>query len=239
MSLADAFQFTRELHKLETLKDCTALFRRTVDPFGIDAFACGELDLANRARNAFYIIDWPDAWTKFYLDSGMIERDPLVDELATRIDPFTWTDLRHSLKLKKAGRAALDLAAVNGWSDGLVVPVPRGHSRVGLVSLVGRDSSFDSATVALLSLMCLSLHSHVRSLVSRENFALAPAGLTRREIECLILVARGFSDGAIGKNLGIAISTAHEHVENAKRKLQVRSRMQLVAIAAALGIIDI
>jgi DNA-binding CsgD family transcriptional regulator len=53
------------------------------------------------------------------------------------------------------------------------------------------------------------------------------------------LVAQGFSDNETAKRLGIAPSTAHEFVEKAKRRLKTRTRVEMVAIAAALGIIDI
>lgn len=64
-------------------------------------------------------------------------------------------------------------------------------------------------------------------------------GLTDREIACLRLVARGLTDGAIASALGIATSTAHEFVEKAKRRFKTRTRAELVAVAVALGIIDI
>jgi LuxR family quorum sensing-dependent transcriptional regulator len=88
-------------------------------------------------------------------------------------------------------------------------------------------------------LISICLHGHVRTLVTREGFAIPPAGLTGREVECVRLVAQGSSDSEIAKRLGIAPSTAHEFVEKAKRRLKTRTRMEMVAIAAALGIIDI
>jgi hypothetical protein len=36
----------------------------------------------------------------------------------------------------------------------------------------------------------------------------------------------------------VAPSTAHEFVEKAKRKLRTRSRVEMVAVAASLGIIE-
>jgi DNA-binding CsgD family transcriptional regulator len=114
----------------------------------------------------------------------------------------------------------------------------RGTNRIGLVSLVGHQSDIAPEAVAFLSLICICVHSHVRTLVRREGFAIPPAGLTAREVECVRLVARGFSDGEIAKNMSIAPSTAHEFVEKAKLRLKTRTRMEMVAIAAAMGIID-
>ncbi len=234
----DAFAFAEQLRLLTTPSACADLFRAAIEPFGFDTFACGELDMDDRDRNVFYIIDWPDSWTRFYSQSGMINRDPLIDELGKRHEPFTWSDLRADRKLAKAGRLALDLVAAAGWVEGLVVPLRTSGQRVGLVSMVGH-APIAAETRDYLGLIGTTLHGHVRRLVAREGFALPPAGLTGREIECIRLVARGLGDKAIGATLGIAASTAHEFVEKAKRKLKTSSRAELIAVAVALGIVDI
>jgi LuxR family quorum-sensing system transcriptional regulator CciR len=43
-----------------------------------------------------------------------------------------------------------------------------------------------------------------------------------------VLVARGKSDWEIGQLLGISESTAHKHIEDAKRRFRVTTRIQLV-----------
>jgi DNA-binding CsgD family transcriptional regulator len=237
-SEADAFQFNVQLTRLSDIPSCATLFRETIAPHGFDTFACGEVDIVDRDRTAFYIIDWPDRWRAFYLASNMIERDPLLDELPLRREPFTWSDLRRDRKLSRAGREALDLVAANGWSEGLVVSLPRGAGRFGLISLVGDRGELDLKTRAFLCLISICLHTHVRALIPTGEFAAPPAGLTAREMESLKLVARGFSDRRIAAALGIAQSTAHEHVENAKRKLKTRSRAETIAVAASLGIVE-
>jgi DNA-binding CsgD family transcriptional regulator len=235
----DAFAFNLQVRRLATPAACAALFRAAIAPFGFDTFACGELDLRDRDRTAFYIIDWPEAWQRFYVGSGMINRDPLVDALATRSEPFTWSDLRADRKLAKAGREALDLVAAEGWTEGLAVPIPRSRNRVGMISMVGHVPITDPGVVAYLSLISICLHGHVRTLLAKEGFAMPPAGLSEREMACLPLVACGLSDKAIAERLGVAASTAHEFVEKAKRRLKVKSRPELVAVAVSLGIVDL
>ncbi|MDP9011532.1 MAG: LuxR family transcriptional regulator, partial [Pseudomonadota bacterium] len=163
---------------------------------------------------------------------------PLIDALAFRHQPFTWTELRRDRKLEKLGREVLERAAAAGWVEGLVVPLSRGSSRIGLVSLVGHQTDLRQDHRAFLCLISICLHSHVRTLVTHEGFAAPPAGLTAREVECVLLVAKGLSDNAIAKVLALAPSTVHEFVEKAKRRLKTRTRVELVAIAAALGIVD-
>ena len=66
--------------------------------------------------------------------------------------------------------------------------------------------------------------------------AAGPAGaaapgprLTGRELEVAGLVAEGLTNQAIAARLSVAPRTAEAHVENIRRKLQVRSRAQIAA----------
>ena len=59
--------------------------------------------------------------------------------------------------------------------------------------------------------------------------------LTMRETECLRWVSEGKSDWDIAEILGISESTVHAHVENAKRKIGVRSRVQATVLATVRG----
>lgn len=118
------------------------------------------------------------------------------------------------------------------------MPLPKGGSRYGLVSMAG-NRVVTAAERDYLGVVSVCLHSHVRTLVAREGFALPPVGLTQREIECVRLIAQGLSDNGIAKSLNIAASTAHEYAEKAKRKLKAKSRAELIAVAVSLGIIDV
>jgi DNA-binding NarL/FixJ family response regulator len=51
--------------------------------------------------------------------------------------------------------------------------------------------------------------------------------LTGRELEVAGLVAEGLTNHSIATRLSIAPRTAEAHVENIRRKLQVRSRAQI------------
>lgn len=235
----DAGEFNTRLRRLATPAECAALFEKAIRPFGFDTFASGEVDLQDRSRSSFHIINWPDSWAKFYRESGLIERDPVVEGLAHRTAAFTWSDLRADRSLSRLGTQALDLAAAAGWVEGFIVPLPQASGRIGLVSMAGNRDCTDPAERHYLTLISICLHSYVRTLVGRHGFAMPPAGLTPRELEAVRLVARGMSDAAIGKSLGIADSTAHEFVEKAKRKMKVRSRPELAALAAALAIVDL
>ena len=185
----------------------------------------------------FYAVNWPEEFRKFYLHSGLMRRDPIVAALQRRRTPFTWSDLRRDRTLGTLGSEGLALCAENGWTEGLAVPIPRGGRRVGLITIACQRRDFDPDEKAQLTTLMLGFHERVRSLAPVHGFAAPPLGLTQREIECLRLIARGASDREIGRKLGIAQTTAHEHCETAKRKLKVSTRAEAVALAVSLAII--
>jgi DNA-binding CsgD family transcriptional regulator len=65
----------------------------------------------------------------------------------------------------------------------------------------------------------------------------AHISMTARESEILAWVAAGKSDWAVGRILNISGKTVNFHVENAKRKLGVGTRLQAVIAAMRGGLI--
>ncbi len=71
-----------------------------------------------------------------------------------------------------------------------------------------------------------------RTRSGRENkpFVAQPK-LTRRQIDCVVLAGRGKSDRDVAQILGISNHSVHQHMEDAKRKYEVATRMQLIVRA--------
>jgi DNA-binding CsgD family transcriptional regulator len=62
--------------------------------------------------------------------------------------------------------------------------------------------------------------------------------LTVREIECLQLAARGFTNMELAGKLGISYETARHHMKKAYYKLDAADRSHAVAIAFRAGVIS-
>jgi DNA-binding CsgD family transcriptional regulator len=197
---------------------------------------CGEVDTAERHRSIFYIVDWPPRFLEFYVTAGYVKHDPLLDELKRFSAPFTWTELLRDKKVSKASRELLRRVAEEGWTEGLAIPFPRGETRFGLVSLAGARGPLSQEEKDGLSIMAMCLYEQVRRLGPSLGVALALSAMSLRELDSLRLVARGHSDQEIATVLGIAQSTAHEHVEAAKRKLKVGNRAEAAAVGVRLGL---
>ena len=61
--------------------------------------------------------------------------------------------------------------------------------------------------------------------------------LTERELEVLVLMARGFNNGEIGGELFISRSTVNFHIGNIVRKLGVETRSEALVAAAKHGLV--
>ncbi len=66
--------------------------------------------------------------------------------------------------------------------------------------------------------------------------ALAPLGLTARELDVLRLVAAGYTNPQIGEALYISRKTASHHVSSVLTKLGVATRVEAAGVAHRLGL---
>jgi LuxR family transcriptional regulator, quorum-sensing system regulator BjaR1 len=234
--IPDALRFFAELRKRKTAAACADLFKETVAKSGMHAFACGEIDLADRERNVIFVADWPKEWVRYYVKSGFIHRDPILRTLQERRCGFSFDDICRDLGFPNLDREFVRAAADHGWAGGMAAAVPRGGTRFGLVTLLGRDNEFDPSHYLPLSLISECLLARIRSLNAGVEYAAAPGGMSEREIEAARLVALGLSDDEIAAELGISPSTAHHHVESGRKRLHARNRAHMAALCVSLGI---
>jgi DNA-binding NarL/FixJ family response regulator len=75
-----------------------------------------------------------------------------------------------------------------------------------------------------------------RQYIDRERSC---GGLTSREMETLVLVAKGLVAKEIARTLSISEKTVRNHISNIYRKLDVYDRSQLVIYAMKKGLVDI
>jgi DNA-binding CsgD family transcriptional regulator len=62
--------------------------------------------------------------------------------------------------------------------------------------------------------------------------------VTAREIDVLLLIAQGLSNGEIAERLFVSPETVKTHVKTVLEKLHARTRAHAVAVALRRGLID-
>ena len=81
--------------------------------------------------------------------------------------------------------------------------------------------------------------SLVPRLLARITTTSAPtAKLSRREIDVLQLLAEGLSTAELAARLHLSVNTVRNHVQSVLQKLGAHSRLQAVATARRLGLVD-
>lgn len=79
----------------------------------------------------------------------------------------------------------------------------------------------------------VQLGSH--GLVSSTSSRLAD--MTQREVEILILIARGVSSQSVAERLNISVKTVANHLSILKSKLEISSTLELLHFAVESGLV--
>lgn len=116
-------------------------------------------------------------------------------------------------------------------ADGYIL---KDTSAVGLTSAIHSVYAGEQVTAP-------GVATRMMQLVERQNTANAGSndGLTAREMETLVLVAKGMIAKEIARMLEISEKTVRNHISNIYRKLGVYDRSQVVIYAMKKGLINI
>jgi len=152
--------------------------------------------------------------------------DPLVRLAFADGKPFMIgevpTTSRHSDQLR----------SLLGATDGLIVPIEFGRELKGVMVFAGPAP--DASPIARSALHLLAHRALHRMLALDKEPKRKAVTLSPREAECLRWAAAGKTDNEIGAILSISPRTARFHIENAKKKLGVSTRIQAVTEALRL-----
>ncbi len=226
--------FQNFIDLLSTAEDLQDFSRAMVE-------TAGALDLSCFAYLAFQgqekdrprlISTYPSPWTAHYLRNKYQTIDPVISEALQNAEPFRWGIDCESKFRSRAQQQLFDEAAQFGIRFGFTVPIHDGHGPIAALTFAAeaRRPQFEQCIESyarVLQLMAMYFHAHVRrKLANRHD--IGGVRLSRREFECLDWASRGKSAWEIGCILGISRNTAADYLENAKRKLGVRTVVQAV-----------
>lgn len=107
-------------------------------------------------------------------------------------------------------------------------------SAVGLVSAIRAVNSGEQVTAP-------DIANRVMQLLEKQNpdKGQHDNGLTAREMQMIVLIARGMVAKEIARSLAISEKTVRNHISSIYRKLEIYDRSQVVIYAMKKGLIDI
>jgi LuxR family quorum sensing-dependent transcriptional regulator len=165
------------------------------------------------------------AWSERYSAEGFAAVDPVLATLFETRKPFTWREAAGRRSTRAGQRVMGEVRDITGTDEALVVPIHDRMGEVAAVILSGSGVSFEPDVRPVLHLASVYFSGVARDLADGAPVE-ACCPLTARQLECLRWVMDGKSDWEIGEILGISEHTAHNHVEAAKRTLDLGTRVQ-------------
>jgi DNA-binding CsgD family transcriptional regulator len=221
------------------------LFADTLRPFGVDRFDCTQLYAGDDGRYVgyrFFSDRGLSAWTQYYFEQGYDRLDPIAPACAQFSGAYTWSDVKARSDGRADGRMWADARAA-GMGEGLIVPMAPRRLTEATVRLTTPEDRFDPDFIPLLQSISVVFASSTASFSLKaadlDDRAQTSKVLTEREVECLHWSARGKTNAEIGVIIRVSRHTVNTHIESAKTKLGVATRVQAVAIAYRLGLLSI
>lgn len=222
--------FVAEVKSANSLGAISGLLSDATRAFEFDHFAMTQRYGLRIDGVPVQLHDLPDSWTELLSNRDYWRNDPVLAACERTVAPFAWDDLAELVELTPRHRTYMEKAAASGVANGWTVPIHIPGEATGLCSFVLTDDRDlpEASLPAVQYLACFAFEA-ARRLAGRGD---PPAPkLTRRQVECVVLAARGKSDWVAGQILGLAPDTVHKYLEQAKARFGVSSRTELVVRA--------
>jgi DNA-binding CsgD family transcriptional regulator len=119
---------------------------------------------------------------------------------------------------------------------GIAFPVFADRGQCGLIAFWGREIVLAGDQVFDIHARCFSLFNAVATI--RSNELRKMPSISKRELECLKLTAKGLTSEEIAASLKLSIHTANQYLASSTQKLNATNRTHAVAKAMKLGLFE-
>jgi LuxR family transcriptional regulator, quorum-sensing system regulator CciR len=228
--------FVREANQVDSEEKLSFLIEEAAQTLGFEQFTMGHhFDYDRRPADAIFLTNYPDAWLTEMIRMGLYREDPILIASTKTSVGFRWSDVYQLIDLSERQQQILARGQTYGLADGFTVPVHIPGEYWG-------TCSFGAASMDAIAPETL----HAAQLIGNFGFEAArrlrrkelsmsrqdkmPV-LTRRQLDCVTLIAQGKTDWEASQILGLAQNTVHEHIETARKRYRVAKRTQLVVRA--------
>lgn len=212
-------------------------FQRSTEALGFRHFACcSHVDPLEPPRRAVMLHSYPAEWARLFSELELFEVDPVFLHASRSLVPFFWDTQAFHDELSPPQQEIFHEARRYGLMRGYTVPIHSTGSPPDFrasCSVVPDSESLEPGAYSAVQVMAFYMYDAASNDAQAKDPPPVQQVLSRRERQCLELVAQGKSDWVSGRILGLSERTVHNHVENAKRRLRVATRMQAVVHALA------
>ncbi len=231
-----ARNFIGHAEQTARMDELTSTFETALQRLGFRYYACGSHVDPLNPREALMVLNYPKSWVEDYSGLQLHRVDPVFQRASRSLIPFFWDTAEFRKSMTPSQLKMLDLARRHGVAHGYTIPIhgPMAFSLTpSSCSLIPDSVSLDERAYLAAQLMAVYLFDRASRLTGGDRSDGDAPRLSFRERQCLEFVARGKSDWSIAKLLNLSVTTVHNHIEHAKHRLCVSTRVQ--AVVHALG----
>lgn len=240
------YKFAQVANDASSINEVDDFLAANLDKLGVANFILVQaMDRGRKPTGALMSGRSLEAWRKRYEGAGHAANDDLMKAGYRSPNYFTWQDYRDRTDVPGPQQRIFDEAAEFGLKDGFYLPLHQRDGAMFAVALLSnREIERKGRVLPSLHMLGVYYHLAVLRLVSRSKEFLSLASdpkfqLTPRQTECLQWVRAGKTDWEISQILGISEHTVIEHLEEARKRLNVRTRTQAVINAIHYGLIQL
>lgn len=233
-SFPDFVEISGQFSAAQTPGEVWSAVKAAVEPLGYHhvCVLAHQAELRERITPAVIYFDAP-GFAETHDRAGYGPSNPLVQRALTRLEPLAVNEIWAAPLTDRQKRVLAFISMSLNVRDGFTIPIRLDEQLDGIVMFGGLTPDTSPLVRSFLHLLAHCAFKRAKELteapVKRRKGA-----LTGRELECLRWTALGKTDSEIGTILSISARTARFHIENAKRKLGVSTRIQAVAEALRL-----
>ncbi|WP_026622475.1 LuxR family transcriptional regulator [Ensifer sp. WSM1721] len=189
----------------------------------------------------YYCTTYPEAWAEIYVDKRYFDIDPVIDVVRWGFMPVDWSSLDR--RSARASRVFKEARSYDIGPNGLTIPIrgPKGERCLFSVTsnLPKRDwSRLRASSIHELQILSHYLHETVFSTTGLREVG-RYRDLSRREGQCLQLLATGRIAKQIAADLGISENSVKLYLRSARLKLGAATSHHAVAKASFLELIKV
>jgi LuxR family quorum-sensing system transcriptional regulator CciR len=244
---SDVQSFLRQSRSAGSPQSLARLLGDCTEAMGFDWFALvHHVDLSSSARSLDHmrrgemiaLSNYPEAWTRDYVENKRIAVDPVVLATHNRALPFRWDALPWGADAPPGSWDFREPSARFGIGEGFTVPIHFPGEPPGSCHFAVRPQrDLPARNFAMAETVGRVGFEAARALVlsARRRGRREAPRLTDRQLQCTLLAGRGLTEREIAASLGIAAETVKRHLKEARLSYGVSKTVQLVARAVFDG----
>jgi DNA-binding CsgD family transcriptional regulator len=216
-----------------TLEDLLHLTAEAARPFGFEYAALARhVHVQSGLMKPEMVTNYPQTWHDLFQRRDYSLTSPVLAACQRRGGAIRWTDLETIIPLTRIQREYLEEMRKLGLGSGCTIAshMPD-RPTISVHFVVENGEELRSRPFMLAMLIGVAAGQQARSLWQSQLPEVAVNNdekLSPRQVDCIKLVARGMTSWEIAAVLKISDQTVSEYLTDARRRLAVSNRAQLV-----------